>query len=53
MTRWDHHPVCPRCGELADECTCPNPAPLGSMTVTPPEGPYWHLYAPDEEAAGA
>jgi hypothetical protein len=27
--RFDHHPPCPGgCGELADECTCPNPEPV-------------------------
>lgn len=30
----DHHPACRcGCGELADECAGPRPAPLGSMTV--------------------
>ena len=39
MSRWDHHPPCPNgCGELADECACPNPNPLGSMTIEPPIG---------------
>jgi hypothetical protein len=34
MSRWDNHPPCPGgCGELADECTCRRPNPLGSMRV--------------------
>ncbi len=29
-----HHMPCPRsCGELADECACPRPLPLGSMKI--------------------
>lgn len=36
MPEMDHHPTCPGgCNELADECRCPRPAPLGSMRVTP------------------
>ena len=39
MSRWDHHPPCPNgCGELADECACPSPNPLGSMTIEPAIG---------------
>ena len=39
MSRHDHHPPCPNgCGELADECACPSPNPLGSMTIEPPVG---------------
>ncbi len=35
----DHHPPCPGgCGELADECCCPRPNPLGSMRITGPVG---------------
>lgn len=31
---FDHHPPCPGgCGELADECRCPRPNPLGSMQI--------------------
>jgi hypothetical protein len=36
--RWDHHPPCPGgCGNLADECGCPRPNPLGSMRIVPAE----------------
>lgn len=35
----DHHPACRGgCGQLADECECPMPNPLGSMRVTTPIG---------------
>lgn len=41
----DHHPPCPGgCGELADECACARPLPLGSMGVHEPIGsilPVW------------
>ena len=50
----DHHPACPGgCGELADECACPDPSPLGSVRVEErmasglPES-WW---ADEEEAA--
>ena len=36
---FDHHPPCPGgCNQLADECACPRPNPLGSMRVEPPIG---------------
>jgi hypothetical protein len=28
------------CGELADECTCRHPSPLGSMQISVPVGCY-------------
>lgn len=34
VTTRDHHPECSGgCGQLADECTCRHPNPLGSMTI--------------------
>jgi len=37
--RWDHHPPCPGgCNNLADECACPRPNPLGSMRIVEPIG---------------
>ena len=36
---FDHHPPCPGgCNQLADECTCPRPNPLGSMRIVPAIG---------------
>lgn len=38
--RWDHHPECPGgCGQLADECACPQPGALGSLRIHAPEDP--------------
>lgn len=35
MSRWGNHPPCPGgCNELADECRCARPNPLGSMKIT-------------------
>ena len=41
MHRWDHHPPCPGgCGDLADECGCAQPNPLGSMRIVEPAPNY-------------
>jgi len=35
----DHHFPCPGgCNQLADECACEHPNPLGSIRVNPPIG---------------
>jgi len=37
-----HHPACSGgCGQLADECACPRPNPLGSIRVVPAAASPW------------
>lgn len=44
----EHHFPCPGgCGELADECTCPEPNVWGSMRLDPPFGSLLDLGAGD------
>lgn len=41
---FDHHPPCSGgCGQLADECACARPNPLGSMRIEPAIGSARHL----------